>query len=157
MSCGKCGNCGTKNANHYNRDCPYPRGICHYCKCVGHNKNDCPTKTNWENFKNFYPEIKYEFAHQIIQSRSNSNMDWNWNGYIPGTNFAHHHWPSLIVGQAVQSFENDVNTFTTTDSIDIVVYNAYQLYHNIIIQKNTSFENWLKVLRMIQYIKKNLN
>ena len=154
---GKCGNCGKKG--HYNRDCPYQRGICHFCKCIGHSKHNCPIKRQCETLFNVFPSLKGKNVSGVetIREYANKHTNWRWFGRVPSQNFETQHWPNCIVGTLAQNMEMKLNKFSTNDKIDKVFVDTFTIYNHIVTKNDTKYSNWFNLISRILYIKRKLD
>lgn len=156
--CGTCGNCGMKKSDHFNRDCPYQRGICHFCRSGIHNKADCPVKRQWDMLLRIFPMLTTSNASgvDVIRMFSNNAQDWDWSGKYTSSDMIYTHWPNHIVGRIADNMENKMSEFNTNDSLVNVVENTVILYNKMISRRDGRYINWFNLMSRILYIKRQL-
>lgn len=148
----KCGNCGEVNS-HYNRFCPFPRGICHFCKKGVHKKKNCPYYL-WDLFKRVNPEVDndWKITLKLCKKKFNKNWDTTYEDDIFSD------WPDLIGKKKwffeKLSYEIETQKYRYVD-LDFIV-KTINFYNDIIRMKNITIESWVEFLNRIYFIRKCL-
>ena len=144
---GKCGNCGEKG--HYNRNCPYERGICHLCKRKGHSKNECPRGKIIKIIQGITNNNNNPYAD--ILGFCKRHPEWNWIGTNNGKTYEN--WPMAMNDAMKREINETVNTFDTIMSLDDIIIQTIELYNTINQKQDGKYSNWINLISRINYLK----